>query len=310
VCLVLFLDIIHVNAQMAADLASALRRVRVSRVEAVSAALPVRDALRLSGCICTRRTGVKTELQEVFDGAPLPPKEPHGEMLSIDPATNMQRPNYAWPSACGPALAHPGLAAASRIVRAHGARLSLDTSLHAEALAHIGGYFNASRATVAIAVDSSWSELIHELTHVRFHTRVRLGGGGAADPLRTHWCALRERGFSEIAAEEMVCRHHELQALCAAGQQPWAQRAAALLVWDSALMQAVQDIASIPTPDRTDEQKRELRRMLAIRLFIGARARVMYVIVAGSVVITSLSALLRRTWQAAQAEGRRVEERA
>lgn len=292
---------------MAAHLALALRRVRVSRREDVTTVSSVRDALRLSGCICTRRTGVKTELQEICDDAPLPQREA-GELFSIDPNANVQRPITAWPSACVPALAHPGLAAASRIVRAHGACLSIDTSLGAQALAHIGGYFNAPRATVAVAVDSTWSELLHELTHARFHTRVRLGSGGAADPLRTHWCALRERGLSETAAEEMVCRHHELQALCAPGQQSLRHGATALLVWDSALIQAIQDIASIPTRVRSDQQKRELRRMRAIRLFIGARARLVYVIVAGGIVVSLLSKLLRGSGQAALAEGRRVGE--
>lgn len=293
------------NTTMASpDFASALRRARLSRREAVTAVSAVQDALRLSGCICTRRTGVQTELQDISNGAPLPPREA-GELLSIDPDdANAQRQITAWPSACVPALVHPGLAAASRIVRAHGARLSIDTSLGAEPLAHIGGYFNAPRATVAVAVDSSWSELLHELTHARFHTRVRLGSGGALDPLRTHWSALRERGLSEAAAEEMVCRHHELQALCAPSKQPFRQGAAALLVWDSAMIQAIQDIASTPTRVQTDQQKRELQRMRAIRLFIGARARLVYVIITGGVVVSLLSKLVRRFGQAAPAEGR------
>jgi hypothetical protein len=92
----------------------------------------------------------------------------------------------------------------------------------------------------------------------------------------------------------MVCRHHELHALCALGPQPWRRGAVALLVWDSALIQAMQDIAAIPTRERTDQQKREMRRMRAIRLFIGARVRVVHVIVAGGVVVALLSKLLRR----------------
>jgi len=216
-----------------------------------------------------------------------------GELLAIEPATPAERIACGpWPSACTPALAHPGLPFAANVARGRGAHLCLDTSLGSEPLRHIGGYFNAPRATVAVALDSSWSELMHELTHAAFHDRVRLGADGLSDPLRTHWQVFRDRGLSDEAAEEMVCRAHELQALRAPGERRVRRALTALLVLDSALIEAIKDIEAVGLA--SERQTRELRRMHRVRFFIGGRARAVYLMAVLVVGVVLLSKALRK----------------
>ena len=103
-----------------------------------------------------------------------------------------------------------------------------------------GGYFSPRRRCVAIAVDSAYHELVHEMIHLAFHERcVRAAAEpGRPDPLRTHWEAMRARGFGGDAAEELVCRAHQLHALSSSGRPVWQWGSTALLVLDSALLQA------------------------------------------------------------------------
>lgn len=283
----------------ASRLAASLRDARLSRVMSVP---QVQQALRLSGCTFSHREGVMTELQEISKGK-LPLGTSAGVMLSVHPASERTL-NSTWPSACTPALAHPGLAAASRVTSARNDHLSVDTSLGEQMLSHIGGYFNASRATVAVAIDSSWSELIHEMTHAAFHHRVRCGKGGPSDPLRTEWQALQDRGLSPRAAEELMCRHHELHALLAQGKRPWQRAATALLVIESALVDAINDIQSVPLRDRSAVQQRSLKRMTVLYLLVNSRARIIYLVLLGGVATALVGRALRYIGAVSKPAGR------
>jgi len=141
-------------------LSASLRSLRLrGGVIGVANAPPVVEALRISGCAATHRAGAVSEAENQSLGQ-------CGEVLALDAsAAGAARPLGAWPAASTPALAHPGLATAAAIARSYGARLSIDTSLSAAPLRHIGGYFSGPRGTLAIAVDSSWAEAVHELTH-------------------------------------------------------------------------------------------------------------------------------------------------
>lgn len=275
-------------------LATALRGVRLKNIAGASSSQPVQDALRLSGCQISNRIGVESELDELVRAGVLPAYQPRGELLSVEVAAgNARALSGPWPAACTPALAHPGLAGASRMARARGACLSVDTSLGAPPLSHIGGYYSRSRSTMAVAVDSSWHELVHEMTHASFEQRVHGNAGGTADPLRTHWLALRARGLSDDAAEEMVCREHELHALRAPGEAALQRAASALLVLDSALIEAISELEAVSPDSRSTPQREELRRMKTLRLFTGGGARVMYLFTAVAVATAIVSCMAR-----------------
>ncbi|EOD08347.1 hypothetical protein EMIHUDRAFT_358863 [Emiliania huxleyi CCMP1516] len=286
-------------------LSASLRSLRLrGGVIGVANAPPVVEALRISGCAATHRAGAVSEAENQSLGQ-------CGEVLALDAsAAGAARPLGAWPAASTPALAHPGLATAAAIARSYGARLSIDTSLSAAPLRHIGGYFSGPRGTLAIAVDSSWAEAVHELTHAvhelthaafeatsetlarrfrdasprplpyqlaRVHrptsgagsssaTAARTGTAAdvSAEPLHTHWW-----GAEGVA--ELVCREHELHALRRLGAA------------------ACHRFRARPRAAHT----RELRRMRAVLLLIGGRARLVYLAAAAVAATASLSALLR-----------------
>ena len=256
---------------------------------AVQGAEPVAAALRRSACV-VRASNLRTEREEraQLAGAGLADL-PRGEMLELIPADGTASASAGWPAADEPALAHPGLRGAARSAVAAGHRLAVDTSLNFDASAdgsraaaaarpelttdmlRIGGYFNEARGCVGLAVDSRWHELVHEMTHLAFHSTCAARDDGPPSPLRTHWASLRARGLSAHGAEEVVCREHELHALRASGA-PLSTR---LVIYDNMLHDAISDLRMTAIDDRSPAQRRELRRLSAVRTYAtspGARA--------------------------------------
>ncbi|KAL1515197.1 hypothetical protein AB1Y20_004258 [Prymnesium parvum] len=239
--------------------------------------------------------------------APAPEAAPHGSR-SAPPATLV-------------AINHPGLRAMVRVARSLDSRISIDTSLRrkpppgtppelGDELLRVGGYYSARRACIALAPDSLWFELVHEMVHLAFDRSVRRRGepklaheGGAADcggvgghhPLALHHAQLRARGYSDAGAEELVCREHEMYALrCSL---PAADVASALLVvWDNALVDAQRDLEAGARPLHA-AAARELRRVRLLRaLLTSPLARVLHLMAAGVGVSCAAAALISALW--------------
>ena len=163
-------------------------------------------------------------------------------MLEILPSTTSSA--HATATDCtAPALAHPALRGCVRRILGRGHRLVLDTSLcgasasddaSASAAATIselpplnsvGGYFDVAQRCVALAADSAHHELVHEMVHSRLHCA---DVGGPLHALTDGNSSAEE--FSEVGAEELVCREHELHVLRAgrcSRARPRARRSAA-----------------------------------------------------------------------------------
>jgi hypothetical protein len=213
----------------------------------------------------------------------------HPRGHAADPAAEAA----AWTlAALGPAITHPGLRGCVRRANGLGARLFVDTSLgqkpqaysaHAAFLSAVGGYYNVEGSRVAMAPDCLFHELLHELTHLAFDKRVRVASqrpNAEQEPLRTHWQAYRSRGYSELCAEELVCREHEMHTLRAAPPLTWFTRT--WVLWDSALVEASRDRQAVPAAERTQHQAAELQRIFRLRTFVtGPVARVAHLLLAG-----------------------------
>ena len=201
-------------------------------------------------------------------------------------------------------------------------------------LRSIGAYFNPSRRCIGLASDSAWHEAVHELVHLQFDARVhstaeKLGSGKrgrgcsfsrskrsdvtgsssasspsftpAKEPLRTHWNYYRGIGYSELMAEEMVCREHELRALWASGAPPWHWWGRALLVWDNGLFEAERELAAVPEAKRSSAQHAEWLRVRRLRSYItGPYARISQLVLAGLGSVLLLSSALRLQWSLLQ----------
>jgi len=197
----------------------------------------------------------------------------------------------------GTALAHPQLRGIARRIQAAGFTLAVDTSLNYEkkpgderlplqathAVLGIGGYFDVPRKCVGLAVDSPFHELVHEMTHLSFHCLVRaplatpsgparvFSTAGTLEPLRTHFDALRRRGLSELAAEEVICREHELYVIRSAQMPIWRSWVAQLPVIDEALQQVRQGVLTVAPADRSRQQMTLLYLTSASRFLITSR---------------------------------------
>ena len=244
----------------------------------------------------------------------------HRNMLAALPETQMRQivqlssseHRGPWPCATMPALEHPGLLGMAVRCRALGYELALDTSLRQrgtpdaprpaqELYAHlqsIGAYFSPKRKCVGLASDSAWHEAVHEVVHLNFDAHVKLHSrapASARHPLRQHFEYWRSRGYGEHTAEEMVCREHELFALRSSGKPPWQWGLRALLVWDSALVEAEKDLDArrFDANDRVAAEER--RRVQSLRRYVtGPRARATQVAALGLVVITMTLSLTKR----------------
>lgn len=222
-------------------------------------------------------------------------------MLAVNIEVAREEPSASPPCASTPALDHPSLPGFARRAASLGYQLAVDTSLRdnpnmaglpraaTTLLAHlqtVGAYFSWKRKCIGLAEDSAWHEAVHEMIHLEFDARglnpsVR-GGGGLpptedASPLHTHWRAYRARGYSALAAEELVAREHELRSLTASGAPPWRWAVRALCIADSALVVAQNDLSSKPAAERTPAHAAESRRVHMYRsLVTGPRPRLAY----------------------------------
>ena len=211
---------------------------------------------------------------------------PVGEMLLVK-AGAMAPDVGAWPDGSQLALTHPGLRGCVNVAGGYGARLVVDTSLGMPGpLRNEGGYHSPADQLVALAPDSSYAELVHELTHLKFDARVLAPAAScatdaeaeqllASEPLHAHWRALRARGYSRACAEELLVREHEMFTLRAA--PPWRRLARTWVLWDSALAEAALDLQATPTAERPPCHADELRRVLRLRTYVtGPRARALH----------------------------------
>ena len=242
----------------------------------------LRDVLAQSGCAVRAAEGMSTlRAQRTAAGVATFAAEPT-QMLEILPSTTSSA--HATATDCtAPALAHPALRGCVRRILGRGHRLVLDTSLcgasasddaSASAAATIselpplnsvGGYFDGAQCCVALAADSAHHELVHEMVHSRLHCADVDG------PLHAHRQQIERRGFSEVGAEELVCREHELHVL-RAGPLTAAAASRALVVHDSALLIVEHELGARATLD--GPQRAELRRALDARPpHVAARAR-------------------------------------
>lgn len=241
--------------------------------------------------------------------AALPPTQ----MYSIKPAmtTNVDASHPIRACATVPALVHPQLRAMASRVRGLGYELALDNSLRHrctkdpprsvqalyEHLATVGAYFSPRRRCIGLAIDSAWHEAVHEAVHLTFdaHVRNRSDSGDVSHPLREHYEFWRGRGYSKRQAEEMVCREHELYALRNSGKPAWRWGLRALLVWDSALVDAERDLEAQCRDAAHRAAADELRRVRMLRrYFSGPWARARYAAALGIVAITMSSAVAKR----------------
>ena len=227
---------------------------------------------------------------------------PSAQMLDVYIAASVDEvaraPPVATGSATTPALEHPGLRARVRRAYSLDCAVVIDTSLReavprgtpselGEQLCRIGGYYSARRACVALASDSRWHEVVHEMVHLAFHKRTHLnarfnsvgrvavrGAGHLAQPLVVHHAQFQARGYSEAVAEELTCREHELYTL--RSSLPSVEAAVGwLLVCDNALVDAKADLERHPLDRRSTQQQVELRRILLLRgLVTSPQARV------------------------------------
>ena len=259
------------------------------------------------------------------------------QMLAVDEPSSSSSPRDAPPCASAAALDHPGLDGAARRARALGYRVAVDTSLRDRpnirelprsaqfVLSHchsLGAYFSPPRKCIGLAEDAAWHELVHELVHlnvdarninpaVRGHSGTRPSAAEAAaaeaaagpaarddDPLRTHMLGYRARGYGPLAAEELVAREHELRALTCSGAPLWRWATKALVVADSALIEAQIDLSSTPAEQRTPAQTAEWRRVGLVRGCVtGPLPRLAYV----ALPLVGLSVLAGAAWRRVRA---------
>ena len=244
-----------------------------------------------------------------------------GRMLELRGASGPEPapPPQAWPGPESAAVAHPGLIGFVMQARGLGCRLAIDTSLRpalgnlrlrgrnaelANHLQSIGGYFSRRRQCVGLALDSAWHELVHEMCHLKFHNQVRLAKPGACrhEPLRLHWEQWKLRGYSELMAEELVCRTHEMHSLRC---QPSLRSAfRALLVWDNMNFEAHRELSAIAPGKRSASQSTELRRVALLRATVtGPVPRLGVVLAAGLAATVAIGKVVRQRQPIAPAEG-------
>lgn len=254
-------------------------------------------------------------------------EEPHArggsddsEVLLVSVTSSSEDDDAHWPDGSELALSHPGLRGCARRARGLGARLVVDTSLGRPGpLRGVGGYYSPGDACVALAPDSSWGELVHEMTHMAFDQRVKrssareFGHGGGADgqdaappfgnePLLTHWRALRARGYSADAAEELLVREHEMRMLVSA--PAWRRVTRSWVLWDSALVEASRDLQSVASAERSPNHAAELLRVTRLRTLVtGPFARLAYLGTAAGVAVCVATGLARYGTYAGAAGG-------
>ena len=224
-----------------------------------------------ASCTLTVLKNTPTERLALLAHSKLPRGVEPGNMLELHPRPPKQSPTPTnhWASPDSAAIGHPGIAGMARIAKRYGHSLVIDTSLCAKELSHIGAYYNEHRKCVAIAVDTLWHELVHEMVHLD----IRYGSAsqGRKGPLNQHLDSLRKRGFSAVAAEEMLCKEHELYVIDSSGFS-WSLKK--LVVFDHYLRHIQEDILAVPSRERTSNQVRELRRANLLRVAVtsqGAR---------------------------------------
>jgi hypothetical protein len=288
-------------------------------------ALMVAAELPLASNIKVVSLNVPTEQAELAaaNSIHVPPNSPltASRMLEVLPCAESEPVlPRVWPSAASKALSHPGMAGLVACARGLGYHVAVDTSLRttvhnsgalrgrAEDLVHhlqtIGGYFSRRRRCVGLASDSAWHEAVHEMCHLKFDERVRCARAGALhhEPLHLHWERMTRRGYSELTAEELVCRAHEMHALRA--RPSMASAAKALLVWDSMNLEAFRELSAIPPERRTAAQAEELRRVKLLRATVtGPLPRLGAVVAFGLVTTLSLGQLFRSVWKVRQGQG-------
>ena len=233
------------------------------------------------------------------------------EVLLVSAASPSDDGGAHWPDGSELALTHPGLRGCARRAAGLGAQLVVDTSLGRPGpLRGVGGYYSPGDACVALAPDSSWGELVHEMTHMAFDQRVKRrarefghdsGDDGQAaaaaapmgnEPLLTHWRALRARGYSADAAEELLVREHEMRMLLAAPM--WRRLTRTWVLWDSALVEASRDLQSVAAAERAPHHAAELLRVTRLRALVtGPVARLAYLGTAAGVAVCVATSLVR-----------------
>lgn len=245
------------------------------------------------------------------------PREQRGasdgsEVLLVSASSSSDDGGAHWPDGSELALTHPGLRGCARRAAGLGAQLVVDTSLGRPGpLQGVGGYYSPGDACVALAPDSSWGELVHEMTHLAFDRRVKRsarefghgsGEGGQAvalaaaplgnEPLLTHWRALRARGYSADAAEELLVREHEMRMLLSA--PAWRRLTRSWVLWDSALVEASRDLQSVPAAERAPHHAAELMRVTRLRTLVtGPIARLAYLGTAAAVAVCAATSVVR-----------------
>ena len=266
----------------------------------------LRDVIARGGCELRAAEGMSTlRAQRTAAGVATFAAEPT-QMLEILPSSTSSSAHAAASDCTAPALAHPALRGCVRRVLGRGHRLVLDTSLcgasasddaSASAAATIselpplnsvGGYFDVAQRCVALAADSAHHELLHEMVHSRLHCADVDG------PLHAHRQQLERRGFSEVGAEELVCREHELHVL-RAGPLTAAAASRALVVHDSALLIVEHELGARATLD--GPQRAELRRARWTRaLLTSPRARGLHVLAVGTAALAAATAAFSGIW--------------
>ena len=283
-------------------LASQLRELRQTGRDPSGSTLS--DALRLVGCTAVARPSISTERQALAAESTLALP---GQILEIERLKERPPPPRSSHGATTAAVLHPDLYGCVTRIRADGFRLVIDTSLSDEPnpqgapvapplLSRIGGYFNIDRRCVAIAADSTWHELVHEMTHLKFHLQVRLPGEqvSSKEPLKTQYDIWRRRGLSERAAEEMVCWDAEAHNVSASGLPLHQWASAAWILCDSRMCEIVNDISAVPEAERTDVQTQTLEEALRTRRWTNPRARASLLLLGAAVPLALSSWLLAR----------------
>mmetsp|Transcript_6750 Transcript_6750/g.14759 ORF Transcript_6750/g.14759 Transcript_6750/m.14759 type:complete len:213 (-) Transcript_6750:429-1067(-) len=122
---------------------------------------------------------------------------------------------------------------------------------------------------------------------------------GTLEPLRTHFDALRRRGLSELAAEEVICREHELYVIRSAQMPIWRSWVAQLPVIDEALQQVRQGVLTVAPADRSRQQMTLLYLTSASRFLITSREAQRFHVFLAIVAFSMLSGyMFRRTFEA------------
>lgn len=266
----------------------------------------LRDVLAQSGCEVRAADGMSTlRAQRTAAGVATFAAEPT-QMLEILPKTSSSATHATASDCTAPALAHPALRGCVRRILGRGHRLVLDTSLSGASasddasasaaaklselppLNSVGGYFDGAQRCVALAADSAHHELLHEMVHSRLHCADVDG------PLHAHRQQLERRGYSEVGAEELVCREHELHVL-RAGPLTAAAASRALVVHDSALLIVEHELGARATLD--GPQRAELRRARWTRaLLTSPRARALHVLAVGTAALAAATAAFSGIW--------------